>query len=218
MTLDTTSPDYCLFAHLLSHCYSGIVIECFANKPDPTSQLLFTPSANGYKEALSSAVTPLVVSYVTGLQYDSKSKEVILAISTNAPQESHEGLETYVKKIWEILRRLASLPRGQDTLKLLFELQGAVFARTLPKLQDRLDTFRPICEEWVSVLDDLLKNKKNTKPPSSNNPTSQLAATGTNNPPFRDRLTRQFLQYYWLTSVARSSRPMMPTATHLRKP
>ncbi|TFK71916.1 hypothetical protein BDN72DRAFT_895305 [Pluteus cervinus] len=220
MALDSNSPNYRLLIHLLRRCYTGIRTECLENKPDTTSQLSFTPSSNGHKlkeatirrrgnmltstplrsfsdlprilDAIASICVkaPRSHSYVTGLQYDSKSKKLVLTISTNTPQGDHEELETYVKGVWNILRRLSRLSRKRDLSQLLSELQDVVFARTLPKLQRRLDAFRPICEEWVSTLDGLLQIKKKTKTPiGDHNSTRQFAATMDYEPPFGDHVT-----------------------------
>ncbi|TFK70856.1 hypothetical protein BDN72DRAFT_838383, partial [Pluteus cervinus] len=182
MTSDNSSLNYRLLVHFIEGCHGAMLHRHAVNHPDPTTQHSLTPSAGGYGESVigcrSSMLTPTTPrsfgciarildalaficvnaphrqSYATGLQIDSKSEKVILTISTNTPLGSHEALYTYIKKLWGILRGIAS--NTLDENELLDQLPEVVFGRTLPKIQHRLNRFRFGFQEWVSILQNCI--------------------------------------------------------------
>ncbi|TFK68009.1 hypothetical protein BDN72DRAFT_898513, partial [Pluteus cervinus] len=153
---------YRLLIHLIYHSHAVVSHGNPKNKPDPTSQLLFTPASDGFKEAatrcgsnmltatpscscdnaarildgIAAICAPEDQSYATGLQLDKDSRQVILTISTNTADPT---LDPYATELWGCLRAISSINDNQDKSYQhhVHKLQSLVFDRTLPKLRHR---------------------------------------------------------------------------------
>ena len=95
------------------------------------------------------------------MQLDSEKKEITFTVAEN--KEVSEGIERYLKKIWEGLRELAdfyesSLPKGSEydevNLHLRRNIYRTVFEHTMPKQLARVKTYLDPLAEFIAEVSE----------------------------------------------------------------